>query len=154
MNIIDFILLGISIGFFIWGMFSGFVRQLMAILTLTVGIWFAYYAGSHWFEGTNRVLAFIVIFILIAILSYWIGKITQKIISIIMLKWLDKLLGGFFMLARTLLILSVLFQLIFYINKTFVILPQTYIDDSLLIKPIANIVIWLYFSIDFSHFFA
>ena len=119
MNILDIILLLCFIPAVISGLRKGFIAQVVAIISLVLGIWlsvrFASAAGAwlgQWIEASQQllnVISFAVIFIVVVFALAALGKLTEKTIKIIMLGWLNKLLGVVFSMLKCMLILGFLF---------------------------------------------
>lgn len=149
MNILDIILLVCFIPAIISGLRKGFIAQVVAIISIVLGVWlsvkFATLAGSwisQWIEASPQVIniiAFAVIFIAVAIVLYTLGKLIEATIKIIMLGWLNKLLGVLFSMMKCILITGFIIIIFDAINSRFGLVPETYISGSLLYAPIRDI---------------
>ena len=149
MNILDIILLLCFIPAVISGLRKGFIAQVVAIISLVLGIWlsvrFASAAGAwlgQWIEASQQllnVISFAVIFIVVVFALAALGKLTEKTIKIIMLGWLNKLLGVVFSMLKCMLILGFLNIVFNTINAQFDLVSRADLDKSLLYGPIEKI---------------
>ena len=149
MNILDIILLVCFIPAIISGLRKGFIAQVVAIISIVLGVWlsvkFATLAGSwisQWIEASPQVIniiSFAVIFIAVAIVLYTLGKLIEATIKIIMLGWLNKLLGVLFSMIKCILITGFIIIIFDAINSRFGLVPESCISGSLLYAPIRDI---------------
>lgn len=149
MNILDIILLLCFIPAVISGLRKGFIAQVVAIISLVLGIWlsvrFASATGAwlgQWIEASQQllnVISFAVIFIVVVFALAALGKLTEKTIKIIMLGWLNKLLGVVFSMLKCMLILGFLIIVFNTINAQFDLVSRADLDKSLLYGPIEKI---------------
>ena len=151
MNILDIILLLCFIPAVISGLRKGFIAQVIAIISLVLGVWlsvkFAVLAGrwlGQWIETSPQLLngiAFALIFIIVVFALFALGKILEKTIKIIMLGWLNRLLGVLFSMLKCILILGFICIVFESINTRYGIVPASYLDSSLLYGPFRDIAI-------------
>lgn len=149
MNILDIILLVCFIPAIISGLRKGFIAQVVAIISIVLGVWlsvkFATLVGnwiSQWIEASPQlinIISFAIIFIAVAVLLFTIGKLIEATIKIIMLGWLNKLLGVLFSMLKCILIIGFLIIAFEAINDTFGLVPESYLSDSLLYTPFRDI---------------
>ena len=89
---------------FIRGLFSGFFVELTSAVALFIGA-----VGSFYFSPLAteliqiffdwkylKIVSFILTFITIIIIVIWAGKILTKLAKIILLGWINRVLGGLF----------------------------------------------------------
>lgn len=148
MNILDFIILLCFIPAVISGLKKGFIAQVVAIIALILGAWLSYRFSSavstwigQWIEGSQRLLqiiAFIIIFIVVVFALHLLGKAIEASIKIIMLGWLNKLLGVAFSMLKCMLIIGLLIMAFNAINETFSLVQESKLAESLLYTPIKN----------------
>ena len=81
--------------------------------------------------------AFYSVGILVILALSLVGKLLDKVIQIVMLGWLNKLLGGLFAIAKWVLILSLLVVAFNSINQTFNLVKPGVLAESQL-YPILN----------------
>lgn len=147
MNILDIIILICLIPALIQGLSKGFISQAIALISLVAGVWASYrFAGiacewlSQYISGSEQVLriaSFALIFILVILALSLVGKLLDKVIQIVMLGWLNKLLGGLFAIAKWVLILSLIVVAFNSINQTFNLVKPGVLAESQL-YPILN----------------
>lgn len=149
MNILDIILLVCFIPAIISGLRKGFIAQVVAIISIVLGVWLSVKAAtlvgswiSQWIEASPQlinIISFAIIFIAVAVLLFTIGKLIEATIKIIMLGWLNKLLGVLFSMLKCILIIGFLIIVFEAINDTFGLVPESYLSDSLLYAPFMDI---------------
>lgn len=148
MSIID-VILAIPLA---WALYRGFRKGLILELATLVGLIAGLYAGLHFTAATSRylcetfringsylpVLAFSVIFILVILLVYFIGKMLEKTAETLMLGFINKIAGAFFSLIKMTLILSFLLFIINSFARGGSILSEEQQKKSYLYNPIAD----------------
>ena len=142
LGILDIIILLIIAASAIFGVFKGFVRQLVSIASLVLGIWcagkFTGYLSTYikdWLslemsQQTLHIILFIVIFILAVVIAHFLGKGVEGMIKLTMLGWLNRLLGFLFGAAKAIIILSVVVCAINWLNGTFHLIPEDFLAKS------------------------
>lgn len=149
MNIIDIVLLLCLIPAVIQGLRKGFIAQVVAIVSLVLGGWLAYHFSSavtqwlgQWIttEGpVLNVIAFILIFAIVVTLLFLLGKVLEASIKIILLGWLNKLLGLVFSLFKFALVAGLLVILFDSINSHIKIVQESYLDSSFMYTALKSI---------------
>jgi membrane protein required for colicin V production len=132
------------------GLMSGFIRSLSVFVGLILGITLAQtYAAdlspiiSEWFTLSARQclsLAYVVIFIAVMLLVAIVARILDKFLHLILLGWLNKLLGALFGFFKWAIILSFFIMVIEYANSKFEFLSPEKKSESLLYEPIKKVV--------------
>lgn len=142
LGILDIIILLTIAASAIFGVFKGFVRQLVSIASLVLGIWcagkFTGYLSTYIKEWLNlemsqqtlHIILFIVIFILAVVIAHFLGKGVEGMIKLTMLGWLNRLLGFLFGAAKAIIILSVVVCAINWLNGTFHLIPEDFLAKS------------------------
>ena len=142
LGILDIIILLIIAASAIFGVFKGFVRQLVSIASLVLGIWcagkFTGYLSTYikdWLslemsQQTLHIILFIVIFILAVVIAHFLGKGIESIIKLTMMGWLNRILGFLFGAMKAIIILSVAVCAINWINGMFDIIPKDFLAES------------------------
>lgn len=122
MNWLDIILvLPLLVGL-VRGLMRGFISEVIAILVVILGVLGARYAAPDfsawlltqfaWPQGVCDVVAYTLIFLVIAILLSIFAKLVSKLMRAIHLGWANRLTGGVFGIAKYgLLVLMVVFVL-------------------------------------------
>lgn len=149
MNYIDFIIIILLVFGLMRGYSEGLVKELASLLALIVGIWGAIKFSSFtaaklydYFDMTGKfvgIIAFLLTFIAIVILIHFIGILVDKFVDSISLGFLNRLLGVFFGVFKTALILSVIFVVLNALDAKHPFLPKEKIEQSKLYNPIADI---------------
>ena len=149
MNILDIIILICLIPALIQGLIKGFISQAIALISLIAGAWASSrFAGvvcewlSQYLSGSEqivRIAAFALIFIAVILALSLIGKLLDKIIQIIMLGWLNKLLGGVFAIAKWILIMSLIVVAFNSINQSFHLVKPSVLAQSQLYPILTDI---------------
>ncbi len=132
------------------GLMSGFVRSLSVFVGLILGITLAQtYAADlsptiqEWFTLSARQclsIAYVTIFVAVMIVVAIIARILDKFLHLILLGWLNKLLGALFGFFKWAIILSFFIMVIEYANSKFEFLTPEKKSESLLYEPIKNVV--------------
>ncbi len=140
MNILDIVLLVCLIPAVIQGLRKGFIAQAVAIISLVLGGWLAYHFSSaltkwlgQWIEVTGPamdIISFIIIFAVVITGLFLLGKILEASVKIILLGWLNKLLGLVFALVKFALVIGLLIILFDSLNSKFELVSDAYLDSS------------------------
>ena len=149
MNIIDIIFLAIMIPMMIRGISKGFVSQAVLLITLLIGTYFAYLVtqmlGGDISEAlkvsrkVGDVIVFAVAFIAVWAILAIIGMALKNLFKILLLEWVDKLLGGVFGLATITLVCGLAVIMFDALNDTALLVDQEYLDGSLFYHPLERI---------------
>ena len=115
MNWLDWVLIGLLAISVISGLKEGLVKTVFGIAGMIVGVILAsrYYTILAPYlqfvqqENLSKILAFIIITAVVIVIAGILGTIFRKLISMIMLGWLDRLLGAVLSLALCVLSLGV-----------------------------------------------
>ena len=148
MSILDIILLVCFIPAVIRGISKGFVEQLIALLSIIVGAWVAYHFGgtlSEWAAGYLQVnekvlniVCFTLIIIVAVVILFLVGKLITGVIKIVMLGWLNRLLGLVFALLKAALVLGLLVTLFDSLNGLTGLVSDETLDDSFMYQGLKN----------------
>lgn len=149
MNILDIILLICFIPAIVQGIRKGFISQVISIVSLILGIWlsarFATVVSGwlgQWITAPGQVLE-IVAFALILVLVFLglgaVGKLLEATIRLVMLGWLNKLLGVVFALLKTALIVGLVIMAFSSLNSTVGFVKDEVLNQSMLYPPLKNI---------------
>ena len=132
------------------GLMDGFIRSLSVFIGLFLGIFLAQtYAAdlspvlADWFTLSKNhclSLSYVIIFIGVMILVAIISRILDKFIHLILLGWLNKLLGAIFGLLKWAIILSFFIMVIEYANNMFEFLSPEKKAESILYEPVKKVV--------------
>lgn len=118
-TLFDILVALICLVFLVRGVWVGFVRQLATIAALFLGF---YLAGRYHREIydlvlpflDSRQLAFVLTYLIIMLIIYvggvLIGLLLKKVMTLTMLTWFDRMLGGIFGLAKGLFVSCLIFM--------------------------------------------
>lgn len=154
MNIIDIIILLCCIPAVFHGLGKGFVAQVAATAALIAGAWLSFkFSGIAvgWLkpyidlpDGTLQVIAFALILIVVFLALTLVGKLLEGMIKIVMLGWLNKLLGVAFALLKTALIIGLLVILVDTVLRTMDLETPELLKDSVLYGPCKEFADWFF----------
>ncbi|MBO4817518.1 MAG: CvpA family protein [Bacteroidales bacterium] len=148
MNALDIIILLCFIPAIIQGVRKGLVCQIFDIVSVIAGAWLSYrfsgllckYAAPYIeaSEALMHVIAFTVIMIAAVLIFRLIGKGVEAVVKLVLLGWLNKLLGVVFAVLKTGLILGILIILFNTVNAQFGIVKEEVLSSSVLYEPLKN----------------
>ncbi len=142
MEVLDIIIIAIILVAAIWGIFKGFVSQVISIAALVLGTLCASKFANlltakiiEWLkleisQDTLKIIAFATIFILVVIIIQLIGKGIENLVKITTLGWVNRLLGLLFGALKAVIILGIAFSVINHLNGMFHLLPDDLFKDS------------------------
>ncbi|MBR5384572.1 MAG: CvpA family protein [Bacteroidales bacterium] len=132
MTVLDIILALCFIPGIIHGISKGFLSQAAGIVSLVAGLWAAFTYKGLLFAQLKPVLnlsdtillviSFTVILIAVVLLFSLIGKLLTHVIELVMLGWLNRIVGVIFSIIITAFILSILVMLFDWADTSFHIL--------------------------------
>ncbi|MDO9152188.1 MAG: CvpA family protein [Paludibacter sp.] len=149
MNSLDLIILvPIAIGF-VMGIFKGLIKELISLAAIVLGIYGAKLLSS-WFAGvlenlinispkTAQPIAFLLLFIAIAVVMLILARLLDKLLSAISLGGLNKFLGGVFGAFKYALIVSVLLNVFDVLHTKFGIVNKETVENSVTYKPLLKV---------------
>ena len=144
------IILFLPLLFAAWkGFQKGFIIEVASILALIAGIYIAANFSEitaaqlkEWFdiEGTwLGYLSFIVTFIAVVFGVYALAKVVEKAVNLVALKLVNKLAGLLFGVIKVALILSIVVNLLGWLNRYVPILSKSEPEKSLMFTPIKKL---------------
>ena len=149
MNVIDIIILVCCIPAIVSGFSKGFVSQAFSLLALVLGVWLSFKFSvplGNWLKtyadlpGTVlQIISFATILLIVVLLLRLIGNIIEKLIKVVMLGWLNKLLGVVFSLIKVVLVIGIVITLFDSIYNLFPFVSSDTLEESLFYYPIKNI---------------
>ena len=149
MNILDIILLICFVPAIIQGLRTGFIAQAISIISIIVGIWAsARFANivTAWIgqyitasEQVLKLVAFALILIAVFLVLAALGKMLEGVFRLVMLGWLNKLLGVLFALLKTALIVGLLIIAFTSVNDTFKFVQESVLNESVLYPPLKKL---------------
>ncbi len=150
MNIIDIIILLCFIPAIINGLRKGLIAQVVSIISIILGVWMSFKFSSvvsgwiaGWFGGVSaevlNITAFVVILIAVIFGLFALGKIVEASIKIIMLGWLNRLMGLVFSILKCFLIVGLVIIMFSSINESLNLVSEKALSDSALYPPFKEI---------------
>ena len=146
MNILDIIILICFIPALVQGIRKGFISQVVAIVSIVAGVYLSFEFSelvsawiSQYIEGSEQVLkitAFALILIAVIAGLTAFGKIIEKMIKIVMLGWLNRLLGAAFSMLKCALIVGLVIMVFNSINGSFHFVDEAKLAESVLYPPL------------------
>lgn len=125
---------------------KGFTEQVIALVSIIAGTWAAFKFTKmtcamlmpylHISEQVLNVIVFILMILAVIIVLHLAGRLIKSSIQLVMLGWLDRLLGAVFSLIKAALVIGILIILFNTLNTTFNIVPESYFNDSVLYGPL------------------
>jgi membrane protein required for colicin V production len=149
MNWIDAAIVIILILSLVMGFINGLVKEVASLAALILGIWGAikfsgFTAGKlyDYFDMSGQyvgVIAFLVTFGIIVVIIHFVGILADKLVNAVSLGFVNRLLGIFFGLIKSVVIMSVLFSVLNAIDARRPFLPKERIEGSMFYNPISDI---------------
>ena len=145
----DIIILLCFLPALIRGVMKGFIEQAVALVSLVLGAWLAFKFSTvvgEWLqpffkvsETVMHVISFAVIMIAVVLVLFVIGKLLTGISKIVMLGWLDRLLGLVFALLIAGLMVGIGIILFDTLNAKFELVDNAVLDEAVLYSPLRDI---------------
>ena len=131
------------------GIRKGFIAQAISIISIIAGIWAsARFANivtgwiSQYISASEQVLkivAFAIILLAVFLALAAIGKLIEGMFKLVMLGWLNKLLGVVFALLKAALIVGLIIIAFTSLNETFHFVKEVTLNESVLYPPLKKI---------------
>ncbi|MDR0687267.1 MAG: CvpA family protein [Prevotellaceae bacterium] len=128
------------------GIKQGLIMQIATLLALLLGVYIAFkFSGllARWITGFGvgaqavYIISFALTFIGVIILARLAGHVAQRVVRLIMLGWLNRLLGAIFSLVKMALIISVVLFIVNSIDRELGFMPRKQISQSKLYVPLS-----------------
>ena len=149
MSVIDIILLLLFVPAVFHGISKGFIAQAVALLSLLLGAWLSFKFSatvSTWLQPyldvspmVLHVIAFAIILMGVFLALLLLGEALTGLVKLVMLGWLDKLLGIAFAIIKIGLVVGLVILLFEALNTRYELVPQATLDKSVLYKPIKEV---------------
>lgn len=148
MNIVDIILLICFVPALVQGLRKGFISQVIAIISIIAGVWVSARftaSASTWLaqyidgsEQVLKVISFALIFIAVIAVLAILGRLLEGTVKLIMLGWLNRLLGMVLSLVKAGLIVGLVIMAFCSLNNTFSLVSEEVLNESVLFPPLKN----------------
>ena len=149
MNIIDIIILCCCIPAVIHGISKGFINQAFSLVALVLGVWLSFkFSASvgNWLASFAdlpasilHLIAFCLVLLVVIAITKLVGKAVESLFKVVLLGWLDKLLGVVFSILKAFLIIGLVVILFDSVNSHIPFVPAKTLDESILYHPIKAI---------------
>ncbi len=149
MNVFDIVITVFLLFGFVRGLMKGLFIEVASLVALIGGVWgsihFSYFIGDFlkesvsWSEKQISLAAFAITFILIIVVVSLLGKFLTKLADLAALGLVNKILGGIFGLAKTGLVLSIVFIFFDRMNSTISFVDEETLEESILYEPVKSI---------------
>lgn len=149
MNTLDIIILLCFIPAVLSGIRRGFIEQAVALVSVVLGAWLAFKFSTmvgDWLhpyldvsETVLHTIAFALILIVVVIILFLIGRMMTGVAKLVMLGWLDRILGIVFSLVKAWLIIGLLVILFDTLNVKFEMVDNSLLESSVLYGPLRDI---------------
>lgn len=146
MNVLDIILLICFIPAVIQGIRNGFIAQVISIAALILGVWASARFTpevSTWLaqyitvsEQVMKVISFTAILFMSFLVLALIGKFLEATFKLVMLGWLNSLLGAVFSLIKAGLVIGLVIMAFCSLNNTFNFVSEEVLNESVLFPPL------------------
>lgn len=153
-GVADIILLICFIPAVIGGIKKGFIRQLAGVIALILGIWAGYHFSDFFIEKVNiwsdtnatlvKILAFAIIFAAVLLIVHLIGQVTEGLVKMALLGWLDKVMGVLFAIIKTAIILSIVIYLLKSLDDLWNFLPHKELSESWIYSTLERLTSWFF----------
>ena len=150
MGTIDIIILACFLPAAVFGLINGFVKQLVALGAIVLGIALSIKFSpviGEWITARwelepfwVKAISFSVIFIAVSLVVSLLGKLTEKILKITMLSWLNRLLGMVVAVVGAALVMGTLIYIISSANGLLNFIPEEKIAESRFYRPLLHMV--------------
>jgi membrane protein required for colicin V production len=158
MDFLDIVLGALLIYALYKGLKNGLFAELASFLSLIMGIYLAI-KFSHlireivssffsWSPKLVQIIAFGLTFIAVVLGIHFLAKVFDRIMNMAYLGWTNKLAGGFFSLLKTVLLLSVVFNLFQKINFHNFLVKEETLNNSTFYNPIQKVSKLIYPSLE------
>ncbi|MBQ3613558.1 MAG: CvpA family protein [Bacteroidales bacterium] len=142
----DIILLICFIPAVIQGIRNGFIAQVISIAALILGVWASARFTpevSTWLaqyitvsDQVMKVISFTAILLMSFLVLALIGKFLEATFKLVMLGWLNSLLGAVFSLIKAGLVIGLVIMAFCSLNNTFDFVSEEVLNESVLFPPL------------------
>jgi len=148
MNHLDIIIFIPALWFGYKGFTHGLIRELASLAALIFGIYAAFAFSdlvAEWICNPNipKEVYFAITFLGVLIAVFFLGRLIEKIIKLVIPEFVNNLLGALFGVAKVMVIFSVIFYFIHSIDSKNVLLTEKTTEKSFTYKYIEPIAPYL-----------
>lgn len=149
MNTLDIIILICFLPGIIRGLSKGFLEQAVSLVGMVLSVWCAFKLRGvvceaiaphlEMSETLLNVVAFALILIGVSVLALILAKLFTKLVELMMLGWINRLLGALTSCLVTLVVLGVVIVLFDTVNVKFGLVNSPLLSESVLYEGIKNL---------------
>lgn len=146
MNTLDIIILVCFAPFLIQGITKGFIVQVTSVVSLLAGTWLSFRfsdAVCEWLlpymdvsDKILHVVAFSLIMVAVILVFHMVGRLLRGLFKIVLLGWLDRLLGIVLSLLLGTMAIGVVIMLFDTVNSQFSFVSDEQLAESMLYTPV------------------
>jgi len=146
MNTVDIILLVAFVPALISGLSKGFIHQVFSLVGMVLSVWMAFKftnTVSAWIGPVLEVnktvlwvISFIIIVVAVILIINFLGSLIEKLVKVVMLGWLDKLLGVVLAIVKAALAIGVAVLLFDAVNDKLSLVDSEVLSGSVLYTPL------------------
>jgi membrane protein required for colicin V production len=154
MSFLDIILGALLVYALYKGIKNGLFVEIASFVSLVVGIFvaikFSYFMKNiltntvSWSPKYIEITAFALTFLIVVVGIHLLAKFFTSIADFAYLGWLNKLGGATFSVLKTILALSIIFNIFQKINVNNLIVKQETLDNSMFYNPVQKVSIFIY----------
>lgn len=158
MNIFDIIVGALLLYAAYNGLKKGLFVELASLVSLVIGIFiaikFSYLMRDiiakqvSWSPKTIEIAAFGITFLIVVIAIHTLAKVFTSIVDFAYLGWLNKLGGATFSFLKTVLMLSIVFNLFQKVNINNIFVKKETLDNAIFFNPVQDISRFIYPSLN------
>ena len=121
LNVLDLVIIGLTVGIGFWGWKLGILRTAVALLAVVIGVFLAGLYHERVFidlaisespSGPMRAASFFAIMALVSVGGYIAGALLRGMASLLLLGWADRAAGGLFGAIFGLLLIQAAFAIV------------------------------------------
>jgi len=138
----------------VWGCIRGVYKGLMLSIGSLVGLILGIYLANAYASDFSELLleqfvlskrvayifAFFIIFASVAFIAFLLSKLLDKFFKVVMLGWVNRLLGAVFEVLKYALIVSVCLNLLTFADNYLSFIPEERKQESVLYEPLLKMV--------------
>ena len=149
MNTVDIILLVAFVPALVSGLSKGFIHQVFSLVGMVLSVWMAFKFTNTlcaWLGPmleVNKtvlwVISFIIIVVAVILLVNFLGSLVEKLVKVVMLGWLDMLLGVVLAIVKAALAIGVAVLLFDAVNDKLSLVNAEVLSKSVLYTPLHDV---------------
>ena len=148
MNTLDIIILICFVPALVQGLRKGFIAQIIAIIAILLGVFLSFQFSSvvstwiaQYLEVSEQILnlvSFALILLGVTAGLFALGKLLEGMLKIVMLGWLNRLLGILFSFLKCAIVLGLIIMVFNSLNSSFNFVEEDELAKSMLYPPLKD----------------